>query len=1172
MRCNLMFLCIVVCLPVICSGAVIHVPGDQPTIQAGIDASVDGDTVLVADGTFIGEGNKNMNFGGRAITVASDGGAEGCIIDCEDDGRGFYFHSSEPPEAVVEGFTIRNGHVISTGSYPGPGKGGAIYCDIASPSIFNCIFLNNTAEVLGGAVFADEGALVITGCTFNSNVSDAYGGAAYFSDNEVSLVDCIITGNFSENAGAGFYFKSCTSALIDNCNFQNNRTYKEDGGGIFSNSSTITVINSVFEGNEAAYGGGIFVSDGEVEIGGSLLTGNYFSRNFAAVGSDLAGFNYGEPVHNATFNSFAGYHLSDYYVCSQDAFDLSGCTSALTPITQDVYVKPDGSDSNDGLTWDTAFKTVHYAFSQVLGSDVTPVTIHLGPGTYSSTATGEHFPLPMLSYVSLEGSGESDTILDAENLSGVILGSRDDHVEISDLTITGGIYRWGGGVHMMDVSAVISRCTITGNTAEFGGGVGGHTMSLTMLECTVTNNTADYGGGLEAESTEKINLIDCVFSGNTADRIGGGLRLAYHNSLISNCIITDNYARYNGGGVHSGGMVLEGVFENCVFENNTTDGDGGGIFSRYEEGEIRGCTFTGNTAQRFGGAFYGEETTVVLGGSAANTNTFDNNFAGSGTDLSLATIQNPPLNATYNSFMGHHDLDYYVYPVEGFDFSHCECQLNPVTQDVYVSETGSNDNDGLSWTTAYRTIRHALSQVHGEPTNPVTVHIGSGTYSESTGEIFPFPLLPYVTLQGSGEEDVEINISDSINGFFGFDDSECIFLDLDISGSYTGITAFSSEISMTDCTLSGSQKCGVQCEYSVLNMSQCSIMNCGDSGLRLENTEGIISGSYFTGNTASESGGAIRAEQSPITVSNCDFYANEANGGGAAIYFRDSSPIVTNCMFRNNSCNTRGGGMNCWDSSPAIMNCNFLNNTANKSGGLGVSGDTVADVRNCIFWYNTEAQISGSGTALVTYSNVEGGREGEGNIDIEPGFVSGPLGDYYLDQTTSPCVDSGSAPADQICFDTLTDPVCLSDLTTAADHSPDTGTVDMGYHYSPLCAELGCTIEMPSDYYRPDDPCYCNVTVCNAEGSTLEGYPLFVILDVYGALFWGPGFTEEYDSYLMDYPHFLPGETIVTVLPAFTWPDTGTTAAGIRFIAALTNPEVTAVFGEMDTFELGWGY
>ena len=88
---------------------IIRVPGDYGTIQAGIDAAISGDTVLVANGTYKGIGNKDLDLKGKAITVTSENGAEATVIDCEGMGQGFIFRSGETLRSVVSGFTIRNG-------------------------------------------------------------------------------------------------------------------------------------------------------------------------------------------------------------------------------------------------------------------------------------------------------------------------------------------------------------------------------------------------------------------------------------------------------------------------------------------------------------------------------------------------------------------------------------------------------------------------------------------------------------------------------------------------------------------------------------------------------------------------------------------------------------------------------------------------------------------------------------------------------------------------------------------------------------------------------------------------------------------------------------------------------------------------------------------------------
>ena len=115
-----------------------YVPQHYPTIQEGINAAVDGDTVLVADGIWSDYGNESLYFYGKAIVVKSQNGPLDCIIDCQYEySRGFNFQGNEDTTSVVEGFTIQGGYCWA---------GAGIYCFSASPKILNCHIIENTAH------------------------------------------------------------------------------------------------------------------------------------------------------------------------------------------------------------------------------------------------------------------------------------------------------------------------------------------------------------------------------------------------------------------------------------------------------------------------------------------------------------------------------------------------------------------------------------------------------------------------------------------------------------------------------------------------------------------------------------------------------------------------------------------------------------------------------------------------------------------------------------------------------------------------------------------------------------------------------------------------------------------------------------------------------------------
>lgn len=111
-------------------------------------------------------------------------------------------------------------------------------------------------------------------------------------------------------------------------------------------------------------------------------------------------------------------------------------------------------------------------------------------------------------------------------------------------------------------------------------------------------------------------------------------------------------------------------------------------------------------------------------------------------------------------------------------------------------------------------------------------------------------------------------------------------------------------------------------------------------------------------------------------------------------------------------------------------------------------------------------------------------------------------------------------------------------------------------------------IEMPDTHFRPGSTFACSAVVSNDRFQPLDQYPLFVLLEAYGMFFFAPSFNAEFDCYLTQYPTFHTGRTTVPVLPEFEWPAAG--SGGATWYAALTDPSMTALYGEMDMAGFSW--
>jgi putative cofactor-binding repeat protein len=290
----------IICLGLILTlplpAATIHVPADQPTIQAGIDAAVNGDIVLVADGIWAGYGNKELDFGGRAITVASEFGAAGCVVDCENLGRGFNFTGGEGPGSVVRGLTIRNGNRYS---------GGGIRCYSSSPTITGCVITDCTADTGGGGAIhcLDGAAPLITGNTLTNNLADtSFGGAIHVENASPVIEENTITGNTADKEGGAIHCAASTALLTGNTISNNTALGTEPfsyGGGAINVTDGCTVVleHNTISTNFAAWkGGGIAVSSSAATIRENTIDGN--QAEFRGGGIHIE-FSTAEIIHNS---------------------------------------------------------------------------------------------------------------------------------------------------------------------------------------------------------------------------------------------------------------------------------------------------------------------------------------------------------------------------------------------------------------------------------------------------------------------------------------------------------------------------------------------------------------------------------------------------------------------------------------------------------------------------------------------------------------------------------------------------------------------------------------------------------------------------------------------------------------------------------------------------------
>ncbi len=1004
--------------------------------------------LIVTGGSFNGN-NAIDGYGGGIMCSVSKAEISNCVIR-DNSASGYSIFSGNGGAINFYGgfVTHRVKNCLITGNTSSI-YGGCISCELfAEPEIQNCTFSGNSAGVYGGAIFADWSSLpqitdcIFEGCNKHAIHEEDFGGDA-------SATFCLFYNNSN-----GDYYESDTSTSYNfnsvadpNGNFNKNpRFVSGDLGGYY-----LSQIDAGQSSNSPAINNG---SDTAANLGLDTFTTR--TNNGLDNGQVDRGYHYPDSNGVETFEltaSVIGGNGTITFTPASGPY-YAGSIVTLTAIPNPGWrVKGWTGTFNDASTSTT--NTV------IMNSNKT-VTVR--------------FEQPKTHYVAIGGGeGYHSTIQDA-----IAVAKDGDTVVVYPGTYFGAYF----GVSVsIDKSITVRSLNPDDPCCVAATIIDGYLQS--PFEEGHTNVGVEF-----VYSTDE----NTIFNGFTIQNCGGGTRDAENGERTPR----DHPDGFDGGwGIGSGIVIYPGgspIIKNCIIRDNVIRAGDAGDGVPASETQNAGRGGWGGFAWG-GGVYCGYNSSPTF----INCRIIDNEVQGGdggngGNDAYPGGEENYGGNWSIRG-----TVEFPAYNIDPHSLT-----ITPVT-DSNLWELWEWDGGG-SYLGDYRWYSGYGGGVFIDQGSNVTFigceitgNTAKGGMSGQGGEDFyserPLePLIPFeIPSFGGGvycaaystvtfnDCTITDNISSEPN------DPPINRIDLYL-GHGGGVCAEdTAELIFTDCTFSqnfADAGGGLHFANANTKISNCNFtLNSANHGGGLFGLHGLstILRSDFTNNMAISdvndpntlgTGGGLHLISTEVDIIDCNISGNQADSsGGGAFFSGENNSSFKNCLLTNNSAGTRGGGISSnIFSSLTISNCtiayNLITETGGYGGGLHSSYNSYTNIINSIFWgnssqYGPQLALIGIGGnpsgAAVSYSNVQGGQyyvfidEGctlnwdpSSNIHINPLFVTGPLGYYYLSQiaagqsVTSDCVNIGSDSAKNLGMDRH---------TTRTDEQPDRKTVDMGYHH-----------------------------------------------------------------------------------------------------------------------------
>jgi hypothetical protein len=953
--------------------------GDHPfdAIQECIDAAVDGDTVLVLDGTYTGTGNKNLDFHGKPITVGSENGPDTCIVDCEDTGRGLIFQNHETPASILEGLTITNGAAPDAW----PWAGGAVYSYESSPTIRSCWIVNNHAEHGGGMYLRGPGNPTVIDCRVVGNASTNSGAGGIWctnncvltiedsvlADNQgspaagagggllashggtsVTLRNCEISGNFA-NTGGGIGCDQSAALTVQDCNICDNESGNAAGGLSIDDGGMATVTSSVFERNRstAGHGGSISAYESTLILRDSTLVTNTASSRGAAISTYRAD----ARVDNCLIRD---------NIAQEDGGAFRAHGGQLT-VTNSIIVDNYGLERGGGF---------YCAGTATVA--VTNTVLRRNRGGEGSQIYLDGSATLTVSHCDVQGGQEAALIEPGAHLAwgdgNIDLGPEfafpdDYHPTVGCAYIDAGTNDPLGGLPVSDPD---------GNARSLDGdGDGEAVADIGIYEFDPTAPTV-------ALSPESVVFFVSENEPNPGDEL--------------------LYLRNAGAGTLDWQIVTDSpwlqVNPSCGTTVDETD-------------ELSLSVDTAGLAH----GTYVAALTVSAPLATNSPRTLE-------VVLHVTTVLDVP--ATYATIQDAIDAAVpgdQVVLADGFFSGPRNRNLDFHGRDITVRSAHGPENCVIDCEQSGLAFRLAKRESAAAVIDGITVMNGRAGIA---GAVFCQYSSP--TIRNCVFRDCLGDTAGNSAGAVGYRVSEATIADCVLTQNYGHVA-------------------GIRCQYSRITVRRCNIFDNARPAIGAENSSSLlVEDCRIVSNGNWSSGAGVRCNGGTLTILDCVVSNNEAEGEGGAVYCVSvGEALISNSLFVANSSDSRGGCISCRNSNLTISGCTFTGNSAYYEGGAVYNWDSTTTLVNSISWANSAAtgpELSLSSAQrpcqlTVAFCDVAGGAPavyvpagcelvwGDGNIDADPVFVS-PDADDFRVAAGSPCIDAAdneAVPADTFDLD-----------------------------------------------------------------------------------------------------------------------------------------------------------